>query len=63
MTQTVELTSIGRFAAELQRTTSFIRSIADRLEIKPAAIIDRVPHYVEADLIRITDAIRQGEKS
>lgn len=61
MSQTVELTSIGRFASELQRTTSFIRSIANRLEIEPAAMIDGVPYFVEPDLIRITDEIRKTE--
>jgi hypothetical protein len=56
MNATVEITSIGQAAAELQLPVAKIRSIARELGVQAAFVINDVPHFKRADLERIRQA-------
>lgn len=63
MQATVEITSIGKAAAELQKPVSAIRRAADELGIQPSHLINSVPHFAAADLERIAEHLqREGKR-
>lgn len=58
MSTTIELVSLGQASVQLQRTVGIVRRAAKDLDIEPAYRINDVPHFLAADIDRISEHLR-----
>lgn len=53
MVETQSLVSVGRIATILQRGPESVRAAADRAKVRPALILNGIPHFDENDVPKI----------
>lgn len=53
MTETVELLSVGRLAAKLQREPRAITSAAERAKVRPRLVLNGIAMFDAADIPQI----------
>ncbi len=59
---TLDISSIGRIAGELQCPVHELLAIAEQLGIVPGAIINGCPHFSAEDRSRIAEHLRMRDK-
>ena len=62
-TTTIEIESVARLCGLFQRSPKAIRDTAESIGIRPAFVINGVPHFTPEQADLIADSLRQRETS
>jgi len=60
--QTINATSIGNAACNLQITVGRLERIAELLQLRPVLVLDNVRHYSDGQIERIRKQLPRGSK-
>jgi hypothetical protein len=63
MSETPSIISVGQAAAWLQTPPQRIEQAAQSLGVRPAMLLNRVPHFHEADIGRIGDYLQSRART